>query len=180
MDPNITTSFLRHGLSVPIVSILASWGLLLQERIWRRYPEITVRLSNFLPIGGFCSLLQVLFLASLEMKGVDTLIATAIAVFFGTFTNYVLNRAITWRDRFNTMTKMEKWVSFLPLYLVFALTTFMNLVKIVGVPVLEHIGLPATVALVMLEIIGAIANFIGADKITFGITTKAIKQFSRS
>lgn len=180
MEPNIATIFLRYGQSVPIIGFLASWALWLQERIWRRYPEITIRLSNFLPIGGFCSLVQVMLLAGLKLKGVETVTAMVIAVFAGTFINYVLNRAITWRDRFETMTRKQRWVSFVPLYFVFVLVTFMNLVKVIGVPILEHLGSPALVALIGFEIVGAILNFIGADKITFGVTTGVIKQFSRS
>ena len=178
VEQNLASFTLRLFVKIPILGWLVDWILTLQYICWQKYPDLTIRLSNFLIIGGVSTLIQAGLLFSLNYCGVETFEATTIAVTLAAFVNYVGNREFTWKDRFSTLTRTQQIIWYIPLYLLFMATTPTLYLKVVGIGTLHKFGIPILVCWIIFETIGSILNFVGAEKISFGCIIWAIRRIS--
>lgn len=181
MPNNLTTKILAPIALIPILGIPARLMLYIQELLWRKKPKLTERLSNFLPIGGVSTVIQAVTLFVLVTNGMTILPATIIAVQASVFFNFTANRLITWNERFVLFTRRQSIGWFLPLFIVFDLTTPSVLLKIVGLTSLEHfLGIPLLLLWILLEGIGTVLNYLGADHISFGVMTYIMRRICRT
>ncbi len=178
MEQNLASTTLRLFAGIPVINKPVYLALRLQYNCWLKYPDLTIRLSNFFFIGGVSTAVQAGLLFGLIHYGVETFEATAIAVILAAFLNFVGNKEVTWKDRFATMTKKQQIVWYIPLYLLFMATTPTLYLKVVGIGTLHNLGLPISISWIIVEIVGSILNFVGAEKISFGCVIWAIQRIS--
>lgn len=162
---------LRPLVAIPFIGKVISLVLAVHYRLlrlrWKEKPLYTERFSDFLLIGGISTSLQFVLLLELSRR-VDIFYATGAAVIGSAFLNFFCNFFYTWRDRFDDLSRREKAVCYMPLFIVFLLTTPTLYLKIFGIGELEKFGVPLIVSFAITEVIGVIANFIIADKFLFG------------
>lgn len=175
--PSTLTSRILESLSrIPVIGILFKLLLRAQYRLWAWKPGLVERLSDFLPIGAASTIVQATILFGMKARGTSTIQATALAVGVSVFVNYVANRQITWKERFSRLSFTQNVMWFLPLFLVFVAFTPTVFMKTAGIPYLESLGLPVSRAWLIFEGLGVVANFLGADRLSFGLVVRLIER----
>lgn len=150
---------------------------LIIDPLWRWKPGLANRLSTFLLIGGVGTVIQFNLLFLLHGLGVDLIMATLIGIQAAALWSFTANRFITWRDRFTNLTSRQSIIWFLPLFLVSDITTVTIWVKVVGIKAtVDYFGLPLGLVWVVYELTGTVANYLGADKISFGLMARLVSR----
>lgn len=176
MPENLSGQILQMFLGTPL-NHPVRFFLFLQFWLWRRKPSLTERLSNFLPIAGTGSVVQILLLVGLIHAGTHTFLATVLALGAGAFVSFVGNWFITWQDRFVLLTRRQQMVWFMPLLLIFSISTPTIWMKLFGINSLEYFfGVHVLVSWFVFTAMGAVANYLGADVIAFGVIPKIINR----
>lgn len=175
MPTNLTSKFLALFLSTPFEG-LARFGILLLEKSWRRWPDLTLKLSDFVPIGGVTNILQGVIFLLLLFGGSGVFTATFVSVLLSALFNFVANRLVTWRHEFVGLSRKQNALWFTPLFLAFYVSTPTVIMKNVGINSFDFFfGLHPFVAWVIFSGVGLFANFLGADLISFGVITRIIR-----
>jgi len=178
LPSNLTTRILTLFLPTPGRRI-AQFIILLQEKIWRRWPNLTLKLSDFIPIGGVTNILQgTLFILLLSIE-VEVFVAISISVLLSALFNFVANRKFTWRHEFISLTRKHNALWFIPLFIIFCVFTPTVPLKIAGISSFDffyHIS--PEISWFIFSGIGLIANFFGAELISFGIITRIIRRIT--
>ena len=181
MSENLTSRILIWLSAIPILGIFAELLLHLQHILWRKKPRFIQRLSDFLPIGGLSTLLQAVTLFVLLKEGEPVIVATIVAVEMSALFNFTANRFITWKERFDGLSRRQSIVWFLPLFVVFNLTTPTVFIKIIGLNSLQYfLGIPILASWLLFEVMGTVLNYIGADKISFGTIAYVIRWICKN
>ncbi len=124
-------------------------------------------------VGALSAAVQLALLTILVNSGFTVPAATIVAVHTSALLNFSLNYSVTWRDRFSHLSRPERRAWFLPLYIVFVLTTPTLWLKILGISLLgDRIGGSLVFSWMITEALGAALNFIGADRISFGAMSR--------
>ncbi len=177
--PVTSTSRLLLWLMPPPLGAIASLALKLQRALWRTRPGLVERLSDFVPIGIASIVIQLAVFMLRRQTGMDTLWATFIAVQASVLSNFAGHRLFTWRGRFAGWTTMRSVVWFVPLLLIFVLTTPILWMKTIGITSLRtEFGVPPVVSRVMFEEVGAVANYLSAATISFGLVAKVLGRIT--
>lgn len=175
MPTNLTTKFLTLFLSTPLERI-ARFCLLLLEKSWRRWPNLTLKLSDFIPIGGVTNILQGIIFLLLLFGGSGVFAATFVSVLLSALFNFVSNRFVTWRHEFVGLSRRQNALWFTPLFVAFYISTPTVILKNVGINSFDFFfGLHPFVAWIIFSGVGLFANFFGADLISFGVITRIIR-----
>jgi putative flippase GtrA len=177
LPTNLTTALLRMLARVPVVGRAAVLLDCVYLYLWSLRPELVQKLSNFLPIGLFCTVTQASLLFTLKHEGVSTAIATVAAITASIFINYLANQRITWRDRFYLLSRRQYMLWFVPLFFIFIVFTPTIYLKTIGIVALERrYSVPILLSWPVFELVGVAANFIGADKISFGAVIRCLQH----
>jgi len=180
MPENLIGRILQLFLATPLRHP-ARFFLSLQFWLWRRKPGLVERLSNFLPIDGIGSVVQIILLAGLIWAGTHTFFATVVALGAGALVSFVGNRFVTWQDRFALLTRRQQIAWFMPLFLIFTASIPTLWMKLIGINSLEYfLGVHVFVSWLVLTLVGIVANYLGADIIAFGVIAKTINAISGS
>jgi putative flippase GtrA len=173
---NLIGKILKLFLATPLKHS-ARLCLAFQYRLWRRKPRLVERLSNFLPIDGTGSAVQVIVLTALVWAETNTFLATIVALEVGSVIAFVGNRFVIWQDRFTLLTRRQRFVWFMPLLLIFSASTLTLRMKLLGINSLEYfLGVHVLLSWSVLTVVGAVANYLGADLIAFGAIAKTINK----
>lgn len=167
-------SKVAHPKASVATADLIARGLRRSNRtLWLARPAL------FLTIGLLSALVQGLLLLLGSRAGLPLLATTTGAVLLSALLNFLLNWTITWGDRFATLTSRQRRIWCFPLFGVFVLTSPTIWFKIIGLNVIhDRFGGSLLVTWIVTESLGAVLNFIIADRISFGAMARVAIRVS--
>jgi len=172
VDTTILFRVLHGVVPLPFLGIIAHMGLRLQAAAWRWRPEITEKLSNFLPIGSSCIFVQLVIMVWIRRWGVEENRANILSTEVAVYMSFMLNRAITWKDRVRPSNKW--WVT--PIhFVIYNAFLPMPWIMILGFGGLHALlGWPWWIAWLVTQFVVVTVNFVVSDKLSFGRLARAL------
>jgi putative flippase GtrA len=150
---------------IPFVGTIARIGLKLQALAWRWRPELTEKLSNFLPIGGSCVFVQFVIMFWCKQWGVEENRANILSTEIAVFMSFQLNRAITWRERIPP--RRKPWS--IPIhFVIYNVLLPMPWIMVLGFGGLSALGWPWWLSWCITQLVVVAVNFIVSDRLSFG------------
>lgn len=174
MDNTILFRALVLAEPRPMLGTIARCGIRMQQWCWQKKPELTERLSNFLPIGGSCILVQFVIFTMTRIWGVELTRANILSTEVAVFMSFVLNRQITWKDR---LPPTSRWWHVVFQFIAFNVLLPMPWIMILGYgSLVQHLGLPWLLTWALAQIIVVAVNFAIGDRIIFGLLPKLMQR----
>jgi putative flippase GtrA len=162
---------------VPLLGLLATAMLRVQQQCWRYHPDLVERVSDFLPIGGVCTLFQACLLFLLKQEGASTIAATTVAVELSIVLSFILNKRITWKDRFQGFSPRTLFLWTPLVFLTFNALNPAVYTLIVGLNTLEKgLGIPFFFAWSISQLGTITVSFLGIDRVAFGLIPRLLQS----
>lgn len=166
MNNTILFRVLVSAQLLPFVGFFARTGLWLQAQAWRWRPELTEKLSDFLPIGGACMIAQLAIMFWCRKWGVEENRANILSTEIAVYMSFQLNRAITWKDR---IPPIRRWWTTAAHFAIYNALLPMPWIMILGFGGLNAlIGWPWWITWLVTQLVVVTVNFVGADRLSFG------------